>query len=697
MTLAFDQILPSLESLGLWSYWIIGLASLLEAFFATGVFVPGTVIVDAGGILVQQGALDFFDLIWFVAIGSILGGEASYRVGVLARRGLSARWQPEQSASYRRAVTLFDRRGGFALVLGRFLGPVSGLVPFAASVAGMPRRRFVFWNILSGFPYAIAHVTIGFLVGDVASGFAPLITRMGLFIVVVLVLLAVLWGVVVRIARLMPFAFSILKSVGQAILNNPDLRQWAHDHPRASAFLSHRFDRSRFSGRTATLLAVAALYVISIWFGSVFDFLMLDPIMQADTRLANLIHAFWAPALLRAAAYVTALGDWKVVALLALAAASATIALRRRDLLLGLSLALGGNLGSVFILKRIFDRPRPDLANFVETSGSFPSGHAAISVAFYGFVWFILWRLKGLRAVPAAVGAVTLAFLIGLSRIYLIEHYLSDVLNGWLVGAIWLIAGVAVAEWWREGRPRPASAVAPGAGRIATLALIVVLAMAAIWQVAVYDKASTIAAGPAGDVTVASVQELFISGRLPVETESIGGTALEPINLIILARDESAFSAAMAAAGWVRAQEPGFAPLLRAAIAAWTNNADNTAPVTPYFWRNVPNDLGFQKPTLDATLRRRHHVRFWRTEFVTAEGQRLYVGAASFDDGLDWGLLHHIEPNIDAERDTLTADLRNTGTVTSSIRLRLSPPRLGQSIAGDPWFTNGEAAVVALR
>ncbi|MDP3958988.1 MAG: LssY C-terminal domain-containing protein [Pseudorhodobacter sp.] len=692
-----DQILPSLESFGLWSYWIIGVASLLEAFFATGVFVPGSLIVDLGGILVQQGALDFFDLIWFVAIGSILGAEAGYWIGVFARRGLVARWQPESFASYGRAVALFQRHGGFALVLGRFLGPVSGLVPFAASVAGMPRRRFVFWNILSGFPYAIAHVTFGFLVGDVASSFGPLVTRLGLFMVAVLVLLAVLWWMVVRLARLMPFAISILKSVGQAILDNADVRQWAHDHPRTAAFLARRVDHSSFSGLTATLLSLAALYIFSIWVGSVFDFLMLAPIVQADDRLANLIHAFWSPGLLRVAAHLTGIGDWKVVALIALAAVAVTLGRRRLDLLLGLAVALAGDLVSVMVLKKIFDRPRPDLAYFAEISGSFPSGHAAISVAFYGFLFFMVWRLKILRVVPAAVGAVTLAFLVGLSRIYLIEHHLSDVLNGWLVGAIWLIIGVTVAEWWRAARPRPDHADLPRRTRAAAFALIALAAMAAIWQVAVYDKARNIARDPVGDVTITVMDNVFGSGRLPVETESIAGTALEPINMIVLTQDEMAFSAAMALAGWKRAQDPGVASLLRAAFANWTNTADDTAPVTPYFWRSVPNDLAFQKPTRDATLRRRHHVRFWRTEFVTARGQRLFLGAASFDDGLDWGLLHHIDPNIDAERDSLAEDLRQTGKVASVTTLRVSQPRLGQSVAGDPWFTDGEATVIEFR
>ena len=73
-----DQILPSLQALGGLAYWLIGLAAGLEAYFVTGVMVPGSLVVDAGGILVQRGLLDFFDLVWFAAIGSVIGSTLSY-------------------------------------------------------------------------------------------------------------------------------------------------------------------------------------------------------------------------------------------------------------------------------------------------------------------------------------------------------------------------------------------------------------------------------------------------------------------------------------------------------------------------------------------------------------------------------------------------------------------------------------------
>lgn len=690
-----DQILPSLESLGLWSYWIIGVAALLEAFFVTGFLVPGMLVVAAGGILVQQGAIDYYDLAWFVAIGSFLGGEASYWAGVMARKGIERRWNPEKSAQYMRAKRLFERRGGLALVIGRFFGPLAGFVILAAAISGMPRRRFLIWNVVSGIPYALLLPLAGYFLGDVFTRFGPLATRVTLFAGGVALVLAVLWWLVVRIERLLPFVLSILRSMARAVAENEDVRAWAGRHPRMAGFIAHRFDRGRFSGLTATLMGGAILYVLAVWIEATTSFLSAEAIVQADTRLANLIHAFWTPWLLKSFAYITALGDPRVVTALVLASLMWLWARKRSDLMLGLTVSVIGNIATVALLKQIFHRPRSELAYFVETSGSYPSGHAAISAALYGMLFYTMWKLKWIGPIKAALLAVTLAFLIGLSRLYLIEHYLSDVVNGWLVGALWMLIGIAVAEWWRATGPQR-TLPAPQSIVLPAIATVLLFGFAG-WQVASYDKARNVADTIVADQTVTDIAELFASGAAPNETESVFGNALEPINVIVLARDEAAVKDAMAKAGWTEARKPTISALTTAGVAALTNTEDTDAPVTPYFWQTRPNDFAYQKPTDDKTLRRRHHVRFWRSRYVTPEGLRLFVAAASFDDGLDWQLLHHIDPNIDAERDQVVADVTGVGIVADARMLAISNPRLGQSVAGDPWFTDGKATVVTLK
>ncbi len=692
---SLDQILPSLQSLGLWSYWIIGASAMLEAFFATGLFVPGILMVAAGGMLVHQGALDYLDLVWFVGIGSFLGCAASYWAGMLARKGLARRRKPISTPQFRRARRLLERRGALALVIGRLLGPISGFIALAAALAGMRRRKFVLWNAASAMAYALLIPLAGYYLGDFLIRFGPLATRVSLFATGVALVLAVLWWLVLRIARMLPFVLSILRSISRAIAENEDVRAWASRHPRMAAFIAHRFDTSRFSGLTTTLLAAAILYVLNIWLQSMFSFIMADAIVQADIRLANLIHAFWTPWLIRLFTHVTALGDVRVVLALLVAMLIWLQWRRRPDLMLGLFVSLIGEASTVALLKRIFQRPRPELAYFVETSGSFPSGHAAVSVALYGMLSYVMWRLGWLKPLKATLLAVTLAFLIGLSRLYLIEHYLSDVLNGWLVGTLWMLIGIAIAQWWHATRPLPA-AKAPQHSLLPAGAAVLLIGFA-LWQVADYEKARNIVVAQEHEQTVSDIAELFASGAAPNETESVFGNPLEPINVIVIADDADAVKRAMKRAGWIEALRPTLASLTRAGLAALTNSEDADAPITPYFWQALPNDFAFQKPTSDKSLRKRHHIRFWRTRFRMPDGRQLFVAAASFDDGLDWQLLHHIDPNIDAERDLIVHELTAAGEVKGARMLAISMPRLGQSIAGDPWFTDGKAALMVLK
>jgi undecaprenyl-diphosphatase len=93
-------------------------------------------------------------------------------------------------------------------------------------------------------------------------------------------------------------------------------------------------------------------------------------------------------------------------------------------------------------LKEIFQRPRPTLFQEIATlhSYSFPSGHAMASAAVYGSVATVLARAYPNRRRAILLGACTLVLLIGLSRVYLGVHWITDVLAGWAAGAFMTLA-----------------------------------------------------------------------------------------------------------------------------------------------------------------------------------------------------------------------------------------------------------------
>ena len=103
-------------------------------------------------------------------------------------------------------------------------------------------------------------------------------------------------------------------------------------------------------------------------------------------------------------------------------------------------IAIGGVL-LMFILKQLFNRARPLMPLLEPVQGlSFPSGHALMSMSFYGLLIFLVWENVSNQVSKWILSILLFTFilLIGFSRIYLRLHYFSDVIAGFAAGIIWL-------------------------------------------------------------------------------------------------------------------------------------------------------------------------------------------------------------------------------------------------------------------
>ncbi len=136
-----------------------------------------------------------------------------------------------------------------------------------------------------------------------------------------------------------------------------------------------------------------------------------------------------------------------VLALLAVVAM--TLAWRQWTPALLMLVATAGSLAMTVVGKTAVGRARPPLADAVppyETSGSFPSGHALNAVVVAGVVAYLLVRRQQRAWVRAATvtAAATFAAAMGLSRVFLGHHWLTDVLVAWTLGLAWLTVVVVV-------------------------------------------------------------------------------------------------------------------------------------------------------------------------------------------------------------------------------------------------------------
>ncbi len=174
------------------------------------------------------------------------------------------------------------------------------------------------------------------------------------------------------------------------------------------------------------------------------------PIDLAITRLLQAFHPSWFDALMRAVSWPGFMPQSVIVVIvLCLPVYAAGL---RWEALAAVCAALGETLLNL-LAKAIIHRPRPpaDVVQVVKmlASFSFPSGHVMFYSGFFGFLWFLAYtHLKpSLARSLILVGFGLLVGLVGVSRIYLGEHWASDVAGGYLLGGLGLFLIVRLYRW----------------------------------------------------------------------------------------------------------------------------------------------------------------------------------------------------------------------------------------------------------
>jgi membrane-associated phospholipid phosphatase len=176
---------------------------------------------------------------------------------------------------------------------------------------------------------------------------------------------------------------------------------------------------------------------------------MIAFIYNLDQHVEQFFYIHRTPELTLFFTYITQLGSGVVITVVGIAIGIVLFQHRRYEYMAGLAISILGALATSYFLKLIVERARP-VAPFpiIDVSGyAFPSLHATMSMAMYGFLAYIIWKLlhpPHHRLLWIIVCSI-LIVLIGFSRIYLGVHFLSDVLAGYIVGLVFIGIGSYVA------------------------------------------------------------------------------------------------------------------------------------------------------------------------------------------------------------------------------------------------------------
>ncbi len=424
------------ETLGAWTYLLVGFFAFAETGAFIGLVVPGETTMLLGGAVAGQGAIDIYLLIAIAWFAAWLGDTTSFFLGRRLGREFVMKHGPRVGISHERFEKVedyFGRHGGKTIFIGRWISLVRAFAPFIAGSSGMGYRGFVPYSILGTGLWASLHILIGYF-------FSRSIETAGHYAARGAFLLATLIALVIGTVYLVRFL--------KVEANREKVVRWLEEH-RLTAWMVElaRRQEIRFlwdrvtPGGTFGLEFTSLMAALAV---SLFVLVAYTVIVSGDAgptpgdeTAVEVVEWMQTGFLTSLAKVVTVFGSAGLTWALA-AVGAVLLAWRRRwvefwVLLAGMTITQVG----IWEIKDAVDRPRPPEPLASSSGSSFPSGHAAHSVIYLWLAVTIVLRLRpGMaRATAVVVTGIVLTALVGLSRVYLNVHYLSDVNAGWALGA----------------------------------------------------------------------------------------------------------------------------------------------------------------------------------------------------------------------------------------------------------------------
>jgi len=201
--------------------------------------------------------------------------------------------------------------------------------------------------------------------------------------------------------------------------------------------------------QTYLVVALAGFTILFV-LASMFNYLPADLRIE---RAVQTIHVTWFASLMWWISYI---GYGPQIVILAAAVFVILFLIGLRWEAVTTLVALAGSSGLAQLIKIIVHRPRPG-ANLVTVleqlnSYSFPSGHVQTYTAYFGFLFFLSFTLLKPSLARTILLAIlgSLVALIGISRVYVGDHWPSDVIAAYLLGSLWLVLSVYLYRWGKK-------------------------------------------------------------------------------------------------------------------------------------------------------------------------------------------------------------------------------------------------------
>jgi len=436
-------------------YLLLFAIVLLDTVIGLGIFVPTSFILMGMGWFSATGMFNPFILLLITILGGLIGDNLNYYFGRrYAKKHLNKNLPFLQTTHFKKASAFLDKHHHYSFFFGRFFPNFRELLPFIFGMRTFKKSSkssvitFRFWNMLGVFSWSLFYIFTGVLISILFEISKIWMSRVGFFLGVLFLIFTVFHILKVTLIRkghdLLLFLISLLSSIGIAIKHNSDFKKLVKKYPKISRFIQKRLDAARFVGLPLTILIFFFIYNLSFLISLFSGVVQSNAINATDNRVLNLVYLFWDAGVLKIFYFISMLAQWEIALFFSLVLTFIFLIWKQKRYIFPFWLGLFATIATNISVKFIYHKVRPDVSFYTENLYSFPSMHASISLFFYGYLAYFFIKITRSWAykINAFFIAILVIFLVGLSRLYLGVHFLSDVLGGYLIGINWLIVAI---------------------------------------------------------------------------------------------------------------------------------------------------------------------------------------------------------------------------------------------------------------
>jgi membrane protein DedA with SNARE-associated domain/membrane-associated phospholipid phosphatase len=426
--------------------------AFLESIAIVGTIIPGSITMTAIGILIGSGVVPIWFTIFWAISGAFLGDSLSYFFGYYFKYNIHRLWP---FSRYPKILSLgedfFLKHGGKSVFIGRFFGPVRAITPIIAGMFNMSPKRYFSISLCTAILWAPAYLLPGVLLGAVSLEMPPaMATELLVGSLIFLIAVWIIGWLCHKIYEKTHGYFAALLDAKWQVWETQKSKKWF-------CFLLRHADRPNQRGQLLTAL-IGLFFLALLFFVSIcvkYHYLFAN----WNNLTYHLFRGFRTPTLHKIISIMTYFGDIKtLLPLMVILFFYFGIKKYYRTAIHFITAILVAG-GIILIFRYVAYNPRPLGIILAKTSPSFPSGHVVFSTLTYGFLAFLMAKSTSNLFYRKIIywAAAILSISVAVSRLYLLQHWFTDILGGYAL-AFFVLSFTAISY---QRFKKPALKLAP--------------------------------------------------------------------------------------------------------------------------------------------------------------------------------------------------------------------------------------------